>query len=179
MWRVSTAPLILLAVLANAADLEEQVYDLPEGEYPDDETLLGIVSQAQHVSAKRDFDNGMPGVLRFGKREDIVKKEVPGVFRFGKRSNKKSVPGKHHAKSHVQSVRTRLITLLHIIVPFNIKKSGVLRFGKRSVPGVLRFGKREMPGVLRFGKRSTPGVLRYGKRHDIPGVMRYHLKCDN
>ncbi|KAL6723584.1 hypothetical protein ANCDUO_05551 [Ancylostoma duodenale] len=144
MWRVSTAPLILLAVLANAADLEEQVYDLPEGEYPDDETLLGIVSQAQHVSAKRDFDNGMPGVLRFGKRDDIVKKEVPGVFRFGKRSNKKSVPG-------------------------------VLRFGKRSVPGVLRFGKREMPGVLRFGKRSTPGVLRFGKRHDIPGVMRYHL----
>ncbi|RCN40929.1 hypothetical protein ANCCAN_13126 [Ancylostoma caninum] len=144
MWRVSTAPLILLAVLANAADLEEQVFDLPEGEYPDDKTLLGIVSQAQHVSAKRDFDNGMPGVLRFGKRESIVKKEVPGVFRFGKRSNKKSVPG-------------------------------VLRFGKRSVPGVLRFGKREMPGVLRFGKRSTPGVLRFGKRHDIPGVMRYHL----
>ncbi|PIO71871.1 hypothetical protein TELCIR_06210 [Teladorsagia circumcincta] len=66
-----------------------------------------------------DLDGGMPGVLRFGKRENgVEKKEVPGVLRFGKRTNKKSMPG-------------------------------VLRFGKRNVPGVLRFGKREMPGVLR------------------------------
>lgn len=41
-----------------------------------------------------DLDGGMPGVLRFGKREGgVEKKEVPGVLRFGKRTNKKSMPG--------------------------------------------------------------------------------------
>ncbi|VDO32069.1 unnamed protein product [Haemonchus placei] len=41
-----------------------------------------------------DLDGGMPGVLRFGKRENgVEKKEVPGVLRFGKRTNKKSMPG--------------------------------------------------------------------------------------
>ncbi|KAK5986835.1 FMRFamide prepropeptide [Trichostrongylus colubriformis] len=130
------------------------VYDVPEEEYTEALTLLGIGPEAQHIYAKRvlppieskvllDLDGGMPGVLRFGKRENgVEKKEVPGVLRFGKRNDKKSMPG-------------------------------VLRFGKRSVPGVLRFGKREMPGVLRFGKRTMPGVLRFGKRHEIPGMMRF------
>ncbi|XGW35716.1 hypothetical protein V3C99_019143 [Haemonchus contortus] len=143
MWRVSTASLILLAAIACAADVEEQVYDIPDEEYSEALTLLGIGPEAQHIYAKRDLDGGMPGVLRFGKRENgVEKKEVPGVLRFGKRTNKKSMPG-------------------------------VLRFGKRSVPGVLRFGKREMPGVLRFGKRAMPGVLRFGKRTEIPGMMRF------
>ncbi|XGW35717.1 hypothetical protein V3C99_019143 [Haemonchus contortus] len=173
MWRVSTASLILLAAIACAADVEEQVYDIPDEEYSEALTLLGIGPEAQHIYAKRviergdtktagkspidengdcgclftfqqsHLDGGMPGVLRFGKRENgVEKKEVPGVLRFGKRTNKKSMPG-------------------------------VLRFGKRSVPGVLRFGKREMPGVLRFGKRAMPGVLRFGKRTEIPGMMRF------
>lgn len=142
MWRVS-ASLVLLAVLTYATEVEENVYDVPEEEYTEALTLLGIGPEAQHIYAKRDLDGGMPGVLRFGKREGgVEKKEVPGVLRFGKRTNKKSMPG-------------------------------VLRFGKRSVPGVLRFGKREMPGVLRFGKRAVPGVLRFGKRREIPGVMRF------
>ncbi|KJH44280.1 hypothetical protein DICVIV_09677 [Dictyocaulus viviparus] len=161
MWRVSTAPLILLAVLANAADPEDEVYDLPDEKYTEAMTLLGISPQAQHIYAKRDLNGDMPGVLRFGKRQDIEKKVVPGVLRFGKRANKKSVPG---------------------VLRFG-KRSvpGVLRFGKREMPGVLRFGKRAVPGMLRFGKRfgerstydvlpielldkkSVPGVLRFGK----------------
>ncbi|KAK6763489.1 hypothetical protein RB195_023985 [Necator americanus] len=112
MWRVSTAPLLLVAVLSSATDLEEQVYDLPGGEYTEYASLLDTIPQSQHISSKRvDMDSDMPGVFRFGKREDHVKKSVPGVLRFGKRSNKKSVPG-------------------------------VLRFGKRSVPHVLLLGKR-------------------------------------
>nr|AAO18225.1 FMRFamide-like prepropeptide [Oesophagostomum dentatum] len=167
MWRVSTAPLILLAVLANAADLKEQVYDLPEEEYSDDLKLLDIAPLAKHVSSKRDMDGGMPGVLRFGKREGFAEKEVPGVLRFGKRSNKKSVPG---------------------VLRFGKRNvPGVLRFGKREIPGVLRFGKRSAPVVFRYNKRQNiPGVMRFGKRamydviplelldkKSVPGVLRF------
>ncbi|KHJ99158.1 hypothetical protein OESDEN_00866 [Oesophagostomum dentatum] len=88
-----------------------------------------------------DMDGGMPGVLRFGKREGFAEKEVPGVLRFGKRSNKKSVPG---------------------VLRFGKRNvPGVLRFGKREIPGVLRFGKRSAPVVFRYNKRQNiPGVMR-------------------
>ncbi|KAK5965132.1 hypothetical protein GCK32_020497 [Trichostrongylus colubriformis] len=53
MWRVSTASLVLLAAIAYAADVEEQVYDVPEEEYTEALTLLGIGPEAQHIYAKR------------------------------------------------------------------------------------------------------------------------------
>ncbi|VDM54436.1 unnamed protein product [Angiostrongylus costaricensis] len=145
MWRVSTS-IILLTVLANAADLEEQVYDIPEEKHTEAMTLFGIGPQEQRIYAKRDLDGDMPGVLRFGKRRGFEKKEVPGVLRFGKRTNKKSVPG---------------------VLRFG-KRSvpGVLRFGKREMPGMLRFDKRSTYDILPMellDKKSVPGVLRFGK----------------
>ncbi|VDM79326.1 unnamed protein product [Strongylus vulgaris] len=141
MWRVSTALFILLVALANAADLQEQVYDIPEGDYVNDLSLLENIPRAKELSDKPDLDSNMSRVLRYAKSEDDLKKEILGVLRYGKRSNKKSVPG---------------------VLRFG-KRSvpGVLRFGKRDIPGVLRFGKKSMPSVLRFGKRhEIPGVMR-------------------
>ncbi|CAJ0609809.1 unnamed protein product [Cylicocyclus nassatus] len=142
MWRVSTALFTLLAVLANAADLQEQAYELPDGEYANELSLLELIPQPKELSGKPDLDSE---TARYDKREEDLKKELLGVFRYGKRSNKKSVPG---------------------VLRFG-KRSvpGVLRFGKREIPGVLRFGKRSMPSVLRFGKRrEIPGMMRFGKR---------------
>ncbi|ETN75639.1 hypothetical protein NECAME_12232 [Necator americanus] len=53
MWRVSTAPLLLVAVLSSATDLEEQVYDLPGGEYTEYASWLDTIPQSQHISSKR------------------------------------------------------------------------------------------------------------------------------
>ncbi|WKY16072.1 hypothetical protein Q1695_001059 [Nippostrongylus brasiliensis] len=167
MWRVSAASIVLFAALAYATEVDEHVYDIPEEEYADALTLLSIAPEVHHLSDKRDPEGGMPGVLRFGKREGVEKKEVPGVLRFGKRTNKKSMPG---------------------VLRFGKRGvPGVLRFGKREMPGVLRFGKRAVPGVLRFGKRhEIPGVMRFGKRStydvlplelfdkkNVPGVLRF------
>ncbi|VDP39614.1 unnamed protein product [Heligmosomoides polygyrus] len=64
MWRVS-ASLVLLAVLTYATEVEENVYDVPEEEYTEALTLLGIGPEAQHIYAKRGT---MPSVCTFKKR---------------------------------------------------------------------------------------------------------------
>lgn len=90
------------------------------------------------------YDDAIPGVLRFGKRNDNGA-EMPGVLRFGKRRFEESaMPG--------------------------ILRFGKRYDNNMAIPGLSRFGKKsgDMPGVLRFGKRSslfeTPGVLRFGRK---------------
>ncbi|VDN52159.1 unnamed protein product [Dracunculus medinensis] len=96
------------------------------------------------IISRRIFSDSIPGVLRFGKRlnllQGLTKRTIPGVLRFGKR-------GDHKRKNDVPGVLEK----------------------KDPIPGVLRFGKRdEIPGVLRFGKRSESDGFTLIKK--MPGL---------